>query len=250
MQFVLRDFTASIAAPALQQIADALAAQLNEDVSPEWGGGHTVRVGATTETLADNEIDLAVFQHADQANAAGYHATDPRGKPYAKAFLDDADGIASGAFPLSGILSHEAIETAIDPGANRFAMRADGVTIEALEGADRCEDTGYTKKDVYVSNFLLQSAFDPGAAGPYTFLDVGKPQAEWCIQAQDGQTPGGYAILGSFTENAAATMLVSASEERLADEKWRKRKSFEGARTMRRNAAIPKKLISDTPPAA
>lgn len=252
MIFVLRNHANDprLTEPVLLQIAAALEAQANEDISPEWGGGYVVRYEPDAKSaLGDHEIELGIFPNTDVASALGYHAVDARGKPYCKCFLDmiDAIGLETdlGQYLLTVTLSHEMAETIGDPGANRSADRTDG-SEEAIELSDRVEDTMYLKKGVWMSNFLLQSAFDPGAPGPYSFLDVGKPKETWLLPTYDAVTPGGYVIrrkIGAQLEAGVhasihKTVTVTAAPEKLKDERWLARKRFAGSRTARRGVKL------------
>jgi hypothetical protein len=251
--FVLCDHSTSIdpaqggaLTPAIRgQIAAALSKTLNGDVAPEWGGTFNVRVGASDASdVGAGEVELAVFDHSDQAGAAGYHATDARGKAYGRAFRDDAISLTVGPQALSVILSHEADEMVGDRGANVWADRPDGVTEEALELCDRVEDTTYTVTNddgsqVECSNFLTRAAFDPGSPGPYDFLGV--------LTGQMDKTPGGYVILrqtgpmGAPSANGAGPALgkqvvVLGLAARTPAEL--KRKRHEGSRTRRRGVTF------------
>lgn len=252
MIFVLRNYTsdARLTAPVLTQIAAALEAQANEDISPEWGGGYVVRYEPdTAKTLADNEIEAAILPNTDVAGALGYHATDARGKPYIKCFMDyvDAIGLAGdkGQYFLTVTLSHELAETIGDPGANRNADMTNGQE-DAIELSDRVEDTYYEKGGVYVSNFLTQDAFDPGSSGPYCFMDVGQPKDKWLLPTYDALTPGGYAIrrtIGADVQASHAaihktTTVVVKDTAKLKDDRWLLRKRFAGSRTAKRGARI------------
>jgi hypothetical protein len=238
----------------LAQIASALDIQLQEDVAPEWGGLPNVRVGAPDASdVGPNEVELAIFDHSDQAGAAGYHAADPRGKAYGRFFRDAAVSLTAAStagLVLSGILSHEACEIAGDPGANRWADRPDGVSEEALELCDRVEDVSYTITSddgtkVEVSNFLLPSAFDPGAPPPYDHLAV--------LAGQTDMTPGGYVIvrqtgaMGSAGEKwqpPAGEETIALAKKVLAHglaglpPKTLARKMAEGSRTRRRGVTF------------
>lgn len=234
--------------PAIRaQIAAALLKTLNGDVAPEWGGTFNVRVGANDASdVGPDEVELAVFDHSDQAGAAGYHATDPKGKAYGRAFREDAISLTVGLQALSVILSHEADEIVGDRSANIWADRPDGVTEEALELCDRVEDTTYTVTNddgsqVECSNFLTRAAFDPGSPGPYDFLGL--------LKGQTDRTPGGYVIVrqaGPMGAPAAAEeepLLVIAKKSLAIGLEARtpaelKRKRHEGSRTRRRGVTF------------
>jgi hypothetical protein len=177
---------ASLTSEALAPIVASVLKQLNGEFAAEWGGTYVGRIGKSDGSdVVSDEIEVAIFQNEDVSGAAGYHDRDPEGRPYIHVALDDAATLTLGPSALSVIISHECCETAGDPGANRWADRA-GSAEEALETCDRVEDTSYEVDSVSVSNFLLQSAFDPGSAAPWDHLNV--------LASEDGATPGGYVI--------------------------------------------------------
>jgi hypothetical protein len=225
-------------------IAAAIAKQLNGEFAIEWGGSYAARVGNAdgSDVLHDQgEVEVAIFQNEDVSGAAGYHDRDPKGHPYIHVALDDAASLTndpSGGLPLSGVISHECCETAGDPGANRWADRAGGVE-EALELCDRVEDTFYAVDGIFVSNFLLKSAFDPGAAGPWDRMNV--------LKTEDDQTPGGYVIerqQGTETSASAEGLTirigrrVTAHRDAPITDTFRRRKSHPASRTSRRGATV------------
>lgn len=190
MSFVLinegtnRDVTPS----ALQAIAVACEVQLNAEFAAEWGGRYIVRVAPDVVHAGADEVQVLLQDVLPDPNALGYHATTPAGKPIAYigvAGVTDMVGNSDNALALT--ISHELLETAADPGANRWEVQGNG-TLLALEVCDEVEDTSYRAPNgVYVSNFLFQSYFAPGSVGPYDYL--GK------LTAQGQETAGGYAIL-------------------------------------------------------
>jgi hypothetical protein len=249
MTFVLTDHSdggsvqdgSALSPSVLQDIAAAVAKQLNGEFSDEWGGKYATRVSSGKSSDVDQdkgEIEVAIFQNEDVSGAAGYHDKDPQGRPYVHVALDDASTLTSGAGALSVIISHEACETAADPGANRWADRA-GTAEEALETCDRVEDKFYMIDGIAVSNFLLKSAFDPGSCGPWDHMNL--------LIAEDDQTPGGYVITrqqGTETSASDAGLIikigrrVSAEVSNLASEAFKRRKNHPASRTRRRGANI------------
>lgn len=188
LSFLIVDESGSNVAPTTQAlITEALLWQLNGDVSREWGGGYSVRWGALTDAQPTDRIAHLKPSLPDVPDAEAYHSTLPNGAPVSYFSMVDISGLTSGSSCLSVVLSHELIETAVDPGANRYAVKSDGKTLQALEGCDRVQDCSYAAPNgVYVSNFLLQSAFDPGAPGPWDKMGA--------LQQGEALTPGGYEI--------------------------------------------------------
>jgi hypothetical protein len=236
----------TISVAAITRMATAIDRQLNGEVADEWGGCCSWRIGLSDGSDVDpskGEVEMAVFQHADVAGAAGYHAATPTGQPYGRLFLDECTGLFSGALSLSVIASHEGIELKLDPGANRYAVRADGITMDAIEGCDAVEDVTYTAgaegdgagENVPVSDFLLQSAFDPGAPAPYSYRDA--------LASQYDTTPGGYRIVQKIAVDVSAAghslqataCFHTTFEKRTAfTSEQIKRKTHPASRTVRR----------------
>jgi len=242
----VQDGTA-LAPEVLATIASAVSKQLNGEFAAEWGGTYGVRVGKSDGSdVADDETEVAIFQNEDVSGAAGYHARDPKGRAYIHVALDDGATLTTGSGALSVIISHECLETSADFPANRWADRA-GSSEEALEVSDRVEDTSYEIDGVAVSNFLLKSAFDPGADAPWDHLNV--------LTAEDGATPGGYVIErqqgtettpspdGSLTIKVTRHVRVTRSSSNVgmtvhAAARYRARKNHPASRTSRRGGRM------------
>lgn len=176
-------------------MAQALTQYLNEDVAGEWGGFAVCRVATEAN---DGEIPCYILDDPDIANAAGYHDKDPQGRPYMRCFRSVSPTILAGPQSLMLTLSHECAETFVDPSANLWADRADG-TEEALEAADRVEDSFYEVNGCSCSNFLTRNAFDPGATSGFDKLGL--------LQTQTAMTPGGYVIVRSTASNITPTAM-------------------------------------------
>jgi hypothetical protein len=118
----------------------------------------------------------------------------------------------------------------LDPTANLFAARTDG-TLDAYEASDAVEDTTYAAVDgqTTLSNFLLPSAFDPGAVGPFDYLKV--------LQNQYDTTPGGYRITGTVTLNQDGSLGLKYVARGLSAEK-KIQKSRSQSRVSLRGAVI------------
>jgi hypothetical protein len=175
----------------------AVGQQVIDHFAPAWP------IDPTTVTFYPATADppaggwtIVMLDDADQANALGYHATDPNGNPYGRVFANPVlqaggavlDGGTIGV-SVASVLSHETLETLADYDANDWSQAADG-TLWAREVADPVESFGYTitlgTTPVLVSDFVLPAFFDPGASRPYDHLD--KLTAGFSI------SPGGYAI--------------------------------------------------------
>jgi hypothetical protein len=166
----------------LISIAAACQGQMNQDVSPEWGIGATVRVGKTDGSdVGAQEIACWIKDSLpDVPGAVGYHDRLENGAAVVYFAREDCPSLTSGGESLSVCISHEIAETIGDPGANRWADVAGDGSEKALELCDQVQNTFYTASNgVAVSNFLLQASFDPGAPGPYDKLGVLKAQDDY-----------------------------------------------------------------------
>ena len=196
---VLIDTTNTIPPAQLEAIAEAMTWQAENDVQQEWGASAVMRTDTDVANVKPNECAFVIKQTLPEApNAVGYHATLPNGSPVAYFALADCSSISTGDGSLSQCVSHEMCETLGDPGANQYALKSDGSTLQAKELCDRVQDGAYQAPNgVALSNFLLQAAFDPGAPGPYDKMGV--------LKTSEGRTSGGYEIDGTLTNVSQAT---------------------------------------------
>lgn len=189
-------FGGELTQQVLAELADALAAYLNEDVAPTQGFSYIVRAAAPDGSdIVQGEAPFYIGDTIDNAppGVAAYHMAAQDGTPVGFAARDEYVSLMGDGNPFTMALSegigHEFDEIIGDVGANQYADRPDG-TEEALELCDRVQGTGYMKGGIAVPNFLLPPAFDPGAPGPWDFKGV--------LQSQYGVTPQGYVILRSI----------------------------------------------------
>jgi hypothetical protein len=165
----------------LISIAAAVTAQMNDEVAEEWGCSVTFRVGAADASdVKPNEIACLIKDSLPEApGAAAYHDRLANGAPVAYFAREDYNSHTQGTSSLSVDISHECIETIGDPGANRWADILGDGSEKALELCDQVQNTIYSVNGVSVSNFLLNSAFDPGASAPWDHMGVMKSQDDY-----------------------------------------------------------------------
>jgi hypothetical protein len=164
--------------PSIESMVQAVARQLVHDVAPAWERvAPAVRVVADIASAPRGSDVIAVLDDADQAGALGYHATDPRGRPYgrvfAKTILDHGGTLDHGATSVSVALSHEAIELFLDAPCSEWGDRGDGEEV-AWEACDPIQGDSYAASGttIAVSNFVLPAYFNPGAPKPYDHLKL------------------------------------------------------------------------------
>lgn len=181
----------------------AVGLQLSAHVALTWDRvAPAVLFQPGSPILGDDE-QIVLFDAPDQADALGYHAEGPDGKPYGKVFvgpvLDAGGGVLDGGTSGTSVaseLSHEAIELVGDPDVNLWAdgpTRAEGSSY-AVELCDPCEATSYTitledGTRVLVSDFVTPAWFDEEAPSGSVF--------DWCqvVKAPFALGPGGYCVV-------------------------------------------------------
>lgn len=158
---------------------DAFMRQVNIDVAWYWPQAHRVRelrildVDAG-EVRRPGEWLFEIYDNADDALAAnvkavdltdiGYHImTDDC--PYMIILAEDAE---TAGFSWTVPFSHELVECLVDPTCEATYPNSAYV----LEICDQVWQQAYpiTDNNVWVSNFVLPSWFQPGVDGPYDFL--------------------------------------------------------------------------------
>jgi hypothetical protein len=186
---------------------------------------------------------MVIFDHADQADALGYHDVDPHGHPYGRVFVDpilqNGGGVLDGVGgSVSATVSHEAIEVAGDQYANVWTEMPDGREV-ARELADPVEQDAYILRlsssglKAQVSSFVLPNWFS-NAEGPYDYM--GRLSAPWTM------SPGGYLIVRSPGGKVSNVWGASVPE-------WRKAaKQHAASRTVRRASAVRFPAPTPAPP--
>lgn len=183
--------------PTLSQ-ADALsmvkicAAQDREDVSPAWGmfaldGDIFARI---EDTPPDSQLILLMPAETVKG-AAGHHTEDPDGRitgvVAVDSLLNAGYSLFSGEASILCVLSHEWIETKLDPYVNLWADMPMGGQ-DAKEGCDRVQSLSYKKGGCSVSDFLLPQAFDWAPKKGSKFDYMGQLTSPYEV------APGGYAM--------------------------------------------------------
>lgn len=217
MKFYLASASTLITDPAaLPLIVQAVDRQILDDAGPAWGRYGNVFFAEDVAAIPKDPdvVPIVCYDDADQAGALGWHTEELGvffGRIFVRPVLDNGGDLYSNpALSLSSVISHEVLETLIDPTVSDWSQRADG-TLVASEVSDPVEGDAYAievlGKPIMVSNFVLPAWFDAQTTqGP--FDKMGKLTAPFTM------TPGGYLV----------TMQPSATAE-------------EGARQVAREAA-------------
>lgn len=185
-----------------ERIARAVDAQVTQDFADAWnrGADDSIYCFGTDEEACNFGCNAIVgfFDDSDQPGALGYHDESPSGLEVAYVFvgavLDAGGGILApleGSPPgccVSGCASHETLELLGNPNVNRW--RDNGAGAEYWEEVcDPCEAWGYAVSvlseneagqliEVFVSDFVLPSYFDPKGKFPYNFVATIDPLDE------------------------------------------------------------------------
>jgi hypothetical protein len=223
---------ARITTDVLTRWARAITAQLDEFTPPHHLEGTTLAVDAPS---ADYPVYL--LPDSDVAQAAGYHAVDPDGRPYARVFTRGVE-LDGSAEAISVILSHEVLEMRLDPNAATW-VQDDQSQLWALEACDEVEGRAYTDTTTgtWLSDYLLPGFFTPRTAkSVVSRLDrMGILTAPYTVDDENG-----YAIVetASGEKQITAKRLAHLSHEaRFA--KLPDHKRAAGSRTLKR--LLPRK---------
>jgi hypothetical protein len=178
-------------------IANAINTQFQKHVCPAWGATPwTCTYYSTEASVPATSYKEFLFDHADQANALGYHDQDPNGMPYGRVFvetiLSNGGTETSGSNSVSVTASHEALEIFGDPQVGSWSQMPDG-RLTAEELCDAVENDSYQVSVhgailVSVSNFLLPQWFDTNPENQkFDFMGT--------LSAPFTMSPGGYLIV-------------------------------------------------------
>jgi hypothetical protein len=170
--------------------------QVQRDAGPAWRLQPMPVVFSTDpKTAPPGSWLITVFDTPDQANALGYHDVTNGDVIYGKVFagpvLDNGGDALSKPLSVASVLSHEVLETFVDPYCNVWHDTLRGYSI-AREVGDPVESDSYPvmvdSYQITVSNFVTERWFDPFAkGGRFDFMGrVSKPFT---------MTSGGYLIL-------------------------------------------------------
>jgi hypothetical protein len=114
---------------------------------------------------------LSILDDPDQADALGWHTEDQGdvvyGRVFARPVLTNGGSSLDGQVSVASVLSHEVLETVVDPHVNLWADNGQG-TAYSYEVCDPVESDSYVievdTRSVSVSNFVTPHWFDPQAA--------------------------------------------------------------------------------------
>lgn len=177
----------------------AIQEQLKSDVAPAWGRDYWfVMFFANPKALSPRAKPIVIVDNDSTAYALGWHA-ERNGRPYGKIVTDPIlknggtilyDPKNPQNVTVSSVLSHEIIETFIDPNVQIWVDGPPTMqgSCYAMEVCDPVENNFYVNtaagSAVSLSNFVLPSYFDEYADGKFDFLNI--------LNAPFSSAPGGY----------------------------------------------------------
>ncbi|MFI0966990.1 hypothetical protein ACH4S8_37250 [Streptomyces sp. NPDC021080] len=182
----------------------AVAHQVRYDVAPAWGQKYAAVVflplGAAVPA---GSYAIGIYDDADQADALGYHSEEGDGTIYGKVFaspvLDNGGTVLQGELSVSAVLSHEVLETVVDPHVQLWASDG-GDGLYAYEACDAVEDGSYEVRvggrTVAVSNFVLPAYFDAQSPAGTRLDHLAQLRRPFEI------SKGGYAVKITLGRNA------------------------------------------------
>jgi hypothetical protein len=185
----------------VQHAIRAINRQIDEDFSPYWSLGATLRLegksGARPQQQepADMRGDAIIYlwDHTDVPGALGYHDRNNRGIPYGFVFTELSQALGEN---WTVTLSHEALEVIGDPEVNLLVAgphpsRPNVDVFHWYEMCDAVQAESYAIDGVEVSNFVLPLYFTGGEelGGRNEFL--GRLHNGKTLRSF-GVNPGGY----------------------------------------------------------
>lgn len=182
---------------AVQVMTRACATQVKLHAAPIWGlQPIPVVYHADEKSCPPGSWVIAVLDDADQAGDLGWHTEDQGNLIYGRVFatpvLDNGGDVLSKPLSVASVLSHEVLETLVDPHCNLWADTGHGVAV-ALEIGDPVESDSYPIKvgvqAVTVSNFVTPAWFDANASSGEQFDFLGN------VHQPFQMTRGGYVVL-------------------------------------------------------
>ena len=255
MSIVLVDLTTDITPANLRPTPtylDDLIAALNEQIQGPFASEYgpqpvTLRRASSPTDRAPTEYGMNYRDTLDVQGALAYH-TVVGGVPDIEIGCDLFSTLGTtytvGDEPLSQGAGHELLELLGDVGANLWEDMGTGI-MRPREECDTVQNTGYTASNgLWMTNFLLRSAWIPQAAGPWDYLGLMKSQDDYSngyeVQAAPPTTEtqvGGLAAprrLGESVGHMLGSVYIVGS----LTEMQRKRKASPFSRTYRRGARL------------
>jgi hypothetical protein len=183
----------------VQTMTRAVAAQVKLHAAPLWAIEPvpvTYLPKESLQTAPPGSWVIAVLDDPDQADALGWHTEQQGGVVYGRVFarpvLDNGGDALTKQLSVASVLSHEVLETFVDPHVNLWADAGNG-TAYSYEVCDPVESDSYAididSTNVTVSDFVTPHWFDPQAGASATLDYLGKCTHPFQL------THGGYVVI-------------------------------------------------------
>src|SRR5581483_1655492 len=167
----------------VQAMTDAVATQVSDHAAPAWGvlaASVEFFPGGVGDVSGGSEL-VQVLDDTDIPADAGYHTVDGSDteiiKVFAKTITDGGGGVLNGpggglgSYCVARVLSHEVLETFIDPKVQLYAEDFGG-HVWMMEVGDVANPFGYDLGGVTVSDFGLPEWWDSlSTASSYSYDD-------------------------------------------------------------------------------
>lgn len=157
MRIAIENVASAVKPVDLRKVIVALNKQL-ADFGKFWNISASCQVGMSSSA------DAVIYLRKDLTNDGylGYHSVTASGRPYGVVLTALSERLGE---PWSVTLSHEVLELAADPEANRYAIGThpaeDRNVFYWMEVCDAVQAESYVQDGVRVSNFVLPLYFTP-----------------------------------------------------------------------------------------
>jgi hypothetical protein len=195
--FTILNRSTRVSDDQVKTMVGAIAHQVRYHLGPAWGRTLApVVFSVDPSTAPPGSYAITVLDDADQAEDLGWHTEETGsvvyGVVYAAPVLDGGGNALTDPFSVASVLSHEVLETMVDPSCNLWADNGRG-TAYALEVCDPVEADAYPvtygTTRVMVSNFVTPAWFDPQAKATSRFDQMRRTSRPFTM------TKGGYVVL-------------------------------------------------------
>lgn len=186
------------------RMVDACAKQVRLHFAPSWSRlPATPRLFFSASDVPQGVPMILVVDDCDDPDALGYHTEDAQGHISGivgcRPVLANGGTVLTGPLAVSSVLSHEVLETHVDPFVDVWVDTLDGAHSFAFEVCDPVQSDAYDIDGVSVSDFVLPAFFD-GAAPGSKFDWLGRLSRPFTIAA------GGYAVVRSIVNGRITQM--------------------------------------------
>src|SRR5579883_102381 len=164
----------------LPALAQALTEQVQGPFAQAYGQQLVSLAVGSCDTRQPGDIAMNFRDSLDVQGALAYH-TEVNGIPDIEIGCDLFESLGDEGEAMSQGAGHELLEMLRDPGANLWADMGQGI-MRAEEVCDTVQNSGYKSSNgLWMTNFLLPTAWIPGAPGPWDYLGLMKSQDDYSL---------------------------------------------------------------------